>query len=160
MVHVKWQSTFEHAQNAQIQIILCICKVHPGLCSPFMHFGISNVSVSVLWMSDQTASMLRPIWAFTVRICQKTSGQSINNLHMVIFLIIVLQKIGIGIFMGIFLLFQLMVVKNILNPDDFGSKQFKPGHCVSYQNTCTPAKTKHHQKHTFIILTPLNPPLI
>ena len=36
------KSDFEHAQNAQIKIALRICKYHPGLCSSFLYYVVSN----------------------------------------------------------------------------------------------------------------------
>ena len=49
-------------------------KYHPGLCPPFTHSSVSNDSViaDIESMHDQTARMLRLIWAFAVRICPKT----------------------------------------------------------------------------------------
>ena len=42
MYRAKRKSAFEHAQNAQIQIILRIRKVLSGVCSPFIHSVVSD----------------------------------------------------------------------------------------------------------------------
>ena len=47
-------------------------KTHPGICFPLIHSVVSNDSVSGQQDPDQTAQMSRLIWAFAVRICQKT----------------------------------------------------------------------------------------
>ena len=46
MGRVKRESTFEHAQNAQIQIILRMRKIVFVFCSPFMHSVVSPVFAS------------------------------------------------------------------------------------------------------------------
>ena len=40
------KSALEHAQNAQIQIILRMRKVSAGLCSTFIHYVVSTDSES------------------------------------------------------------------------------------------------------------------
>ena len=40
------QHYIKHTQNAKIQIILRMRKAHPGLCSPLIHYVVSNGSVS------------------------------------------------------------------------------------------------------------------
>ena len=59
-------SAFEHVQNAQIQIIMCIPKLLNG---PFSLFVIHNDSVSDGEGFDQALKMHRLVWAFAVRIC-------------------------------------------------------------------------------------------
>ena len=59
--HVRQKSTFEHAQNAQIQIICARAKFRPGLCAPVTHFVISNDSVADSEGPDQTVWMRRLI---------------------------------------------------------------------------------------------------
>ena len=71
--HAKRKCTCQHAQNAQIHIILRMRKIsfghllsiHTFLYYPMILFAGSEGP-------DQTARMRRLIWAFAVRICSKT----------------------------------------------------------------------------------------
>ena len=47
MSHVKRKSVFQHAQ---FQMSCACAKYHPGLCSPLIHFVVSNDSVRGQWM--------------------------------------------------------------------------------------------------------------
>ena len=47
LVHIKWISVFENVQNAQIQIILCMCKsIIQAFALHFLTSVVSNDSVS------------------------------------------------------------------------------------------------------------------
>ena len=78
---VKQKSAFEHSQHAQIQIILRMRKVYPGISSQFMHSVLSIDSVSDSEGPDQTARKRRLIWAFTVRKCPKTRIRMTQSLY-------------------------------------------------------------------------------
>ena len=71
---VKRKCAFQHAQNAQIQIILCMRKVSSGraLCSPLIHFNYPMILLADNEGPNQTARMRRLIWAFVVSLCPKT----------------------------------------------------------------------------------------
>ena len=67
MGRVKRKSPFDHAQNVQIQIIMCMRKVSSG---PYaLYYPI--ILLADREYPDQTARMRRLIWAFAVRICTK-----------------------------------------------------------------------------------------
>ena len=45
----KRKSTFEHAQNAQIQVTLLVAKYHRAFCYPFLHSAVVNDFVREQW---------------------------------------------------------------------------------------------------------------
>ena len=75
-------SVFEHAQNAQIQIILLMRKVSSGR---FLATHILQYPIILLADSegpDQTAHPRSLIWAFAVRICLKTHFRMARPIYM------------------------------------------------------------------------------
>ena len=60
---VKWKKCLEHAQNAQIQIILLTLKVS---CWPLLSIHTFSSSQGVCYGPDQTVQMCKLIWALRV----------------------------------------------------------------------------------------------
>ena len=71
----KWsvgENVYEHAQYAQIRIILRMHKVSSGHLLSIHTLHPSSDSVSGQWRPSQTARIQRLIWTFVVCICPKT----------------------------------------------------------------------------------------
>ena len=87
-IHSSWQNLSMHISLGssvfQPFASSCACvKYNPGLCSPFIHYVVSNDSASGQ-SPDQTVRMCRLIWAFAVCIYPKTRFRMARPIYLIL----------------------------------------------------------------------------